>query len=218
MNPIRAIVLDFDGVILESNQAKTQAFEDLADLYPAYRSAMMRYHFENFSMPRHRKFEHYVHVLMGYPGDEGRVREMSDQFSGFVVSRVVNSPFVSGAEAFLGFFAEHLPLYLSSVTPQEELRRIVGMRRLERFFVEVFGDPPCSKPDAIRTVISSNQLAPAEVVFIGDSISDYRAASETGVEFVGRDSGQPFGDLDVELFSDMNEIGDALRRRMGIRA
>ncbi len=214
MSELRAIVLDFDGVLVESNEPKNRAFEDLADLFPSYRQAMVDYHLENYSLPRHKKFEHYVYELMDWAGDEDLVREMARQFSDFVVERVVACPFVPGAQAFLEEFYQRLPLYVSSVTPEEELRRIIRMREMTRFFVDMFGDPPRSKPDAIHHVISSRGLSPSQLLFVGDTASDYQVAMETGVEFIGRDSGQPFKGIKIDLFRDMREIGSEVRRRL----
>ena len=214
MSTIRAIILDFDGVLVESNEAKTRAFKDLFALYPAYRDAMMDYHLANYSRPRMMKFEHYVYELMGRPGDAEMVQTVARQFSEFVVRRVVACPDVPGAWAFLEGFSGHVPLYISSVTPQDELRRIVHARGIGSFFVEVFGDPPYTKQDAIRAVLTREKLLPSEVIFVGDSASDYRAAVDAGLEFVGRDSGLPFDGIEIELHRDLYEIADVVRQRL----
>ena len=214
MSAIRAIILDFDGVLVESNEAKTRAFEDLFALYPAYREAMMTYHLANYSRPRMVKFEHYVYELMGRSGDVEMVQTMARRFSEFVVRRVVTCPGVPGAREFLEEFSRQVPLYISSVTPQDELREIVRARGIDSFLVEVFGDPPCSKLDAIRTVLTREKLLPLEAIFVGDSASDYRAAVEAGLKFVGRDGGLPFEGIEIELHLDLYEIADVVRQQL----
>ena len=106
MSAIGAIVLDFDGVLVESNEEKTRAFEDLFGLYPAYREAMMDYHLAHYSSPRMTKFEYYVHELMERPGDDATIQAMARQFSEFVVQRVIDCPDVSGARAFITEFSK----------------------------------------------------------------------------------------------------------------
>ena len=214
MSAIQAIILDFDGVLVESNEEKTQAFEDLFALYPAYREAMMEHHLANYSSPRMMKFVHCVYELMGRPGDVEMVQTMARQFSEFVVRRVVACPDVPGARAFLDEFWRQVSLYISSVTPQDELRKIVRACGIDSFFVEVFGDPPCKKADAIRAVLACEKLLPSEVIFVGDSASDYRAAVDAGLEFVGRDSGLPFDGIEIELYHDLYEIADVVRQRL----
>jgi phosphoglycolate phosphatase-like HAD superfamily hydrolase len=123
---------------------------------------------------------------------------------------------VPGARAFLDEFSQQVPLYISSVTPQNELLKIVRARKFDPFFVEVFGDPPCRKTDAIRMVLERERLLPSDVVFVGDSVPDYRAAIESGVEFLGRDSGLPFNGVEITLYHNLFEIADVVRERMRV--
>ena len=69
MTVLRAIVLDFDGVLAESNEVKEHAFEDLFALYPLYQEDMRNYHREHYSMPREEKFKYYVSNFMGRKND-----------------------------------------------------------------------------------------------------------------------------------------------------
>ncbi len=214
MTNIRAMVLDFDGVLVESNAAKLSAFKDLFALYTSSQGLMMDYHLANYSLSRMMKFEYYVYDLMQRPGDIDAVKVMAERFSEIVATRVIASPDVPGAREFLDEFSQQVPLYVSSVTPETELKRIIRARRIESFFVEVFGDPPWEKPDAIRRVLERERLSPSEMIFVGDSAADYRTAVEAGVEFVGRDSGLSFNGIDVRPYRDLSEIADVIRERV----
>ncbi len=209
--PVRAIILDFDGVLVESNAEKMQAFEDLFALHPAFGDAMRAFHLANYSRPRMMKFTHYVYQLMDRPGDENAVREMAREFSRIVTARVIACREVPGAADFLKEFSRKIPLYVSSTTPQEELMHIIAARGMEPYFRDVFGDPPVKKADAIREILQREQLSPAEVVFVGDALSDYRVATEAELTFLGRNSGLPFDGLKLRLYEDLYEIGDLLR-------
>ena len=211
---ISAIILDFDGVLVESNEEKTRAFKDLFALYPPYEKEMMSFHLDNHSSPRMAKFEYFVYTIMGRSDDADGVFEMAQRFSKLVMRRVLDCPEVAGARAFLEEFSKRVPLYLSSVTPFDELKEILRIRGFASFFKKVFGDPPFNKKEAIRIVLESEQLLPADVVFIGDSASDYRVATENGLEFIGRDSGLPFDDIEIGLYGDLNEIADNVRLRI----
>jgi phosphoglycolate phosphatase-like HAD superfamily hydrolase len=211
---IGAIILDFDGVLIESNDEKMRAFQDLFALYPAHQDAMLRYHMENYSKPRNVKFEHCVYNIMRRPGDEEAVEAMSRRFSELVMQRVMTCAEVPGMRAFLEEFSKIVPLYISSVTPQKELHQVVEGRKMASFFSGIFGDPPTKKSDAIRTVLHRERLRPHEVVFVGDSVSDYDVATESGVQFVGRDSGLAFGGIHIELHGDLHEIANLLRERL----
>ena len=84
----RAIILDFDGVVLESNDAKTAAFAELAAQYPVEGPQLMAFHLANQSLPRRYKLRHFADVL-GRPGDAGLISELEAALSGLIVRRVL---------------------------------------------------------------------------------------------------------------------------------
>ncbi len=211
MPEVKAIIMDFDGVIAESNEPKTNAFRELFNLYPKYRDAMMAFHTVNYGSPRMKKFEYYVYELMGRPNDFQTVQTIAFQFSNFVVDRVVNSPDVPGLKVFLNEFSEHTSIYVSSLTPQSELVDILSARGISSFFVDIFGDPPHCKTEVIKTVISNEGITPDQIIYIGDSIYDYNVATENGVQFIGRDSGLSFNGVNIKLHKDLFEIATLVR-------
>lgn len=208
---LRALILDFDGVIAESNGVKDQAFAELCGLYPEHREAMLAYHQMHHSSSRMMKFEYYARNLI-IPQDENfLIAQLADQFSSLVVDRVVTCPAVPGAMELLAEFAPLVPLYISSVTPQEELHQILKARGVRHYFAEAYGNPPWPKKEAIAAVLAREGFLPGEVGFVGDSLSDFRAARECGLPFWGRDSGQSFADAAVDLSPDLFVVAGKLR-------
>ncbi|MDQ3516653.1 MAG: HAD hydrolase-like protein [Gemmatimonadota bacterium] len=211
---LRAIVLDFDGVIVESNSVKEAAFESIFARYPAYYEMAMQFHRANVSLSRFDKFRHLA-CAMGEE-DGALVATLADEFSSAVAQSVSDAPPVAGAVDFLEEFGPGTPLYLASVTPQEELERILAARGLRKHFKRIFGYPPVLKADALRAVIDCESAIPAEILMIGDSQGDERAAREVGTRFIARDSGLPLPD-GVAKFADMNEVAFAVRQLMNGR-
>ena len=211
MSKIRAVILDFDGVLAESNEEKEAAFEELFSLYPEHFDSMRAFHIEHLHRPRRVKFAHYVEHIMQQPGNGELVDRMAAEFSALVADRVINCPEVPGASDFLREFSQRLPLYISSVTPQIELEKIVEGRGINPYIKEAFGDPPHAKDEAVQVILRREELAPHQVVFVGDSNSDYLVAQKGGLVFLGRDSGQPFPDADLSLFADLHGVADSLR-------
>lgn len=210
MTPIKVLIMDFDGVIVESNQPKTEAFELFADLYPEYRDEIMAYHFAHYARSRMFKFKYFIDELMGRPGDSALLDKMAAQFAELVAERVALSPEVAGARAFLEEFSQRIPIYLSSATPVDELKAVLRRRDLFPFFTDIFGDPPTPKSEAIRQALAKEGATPADAVFIGDTGSDRRYAAEAGVRFIGRDSGAGFDVADVEVYPDLTAIAAVL--------
>mgnify|MGYP005651117151 FL=1 len=211
MKRIRAVILDFDGVLAESNGEKDSAFEEFFALYPKYAEAMRQYHKEHYTSSRVVKIAYYVEHLMERPGAQDLQDRMAGEFSHRVVDRVINCPEVPGAKSFLEEFSGVVPLYISSVTPQDELNRIVRARRIDMHIKEAFGNPPHTKVDAAEMILKREGLDAEEVAFVGDSASDYEVALQVGLRFLARDSGQSFPSADLELFADLHGVASRLR-------
>jgi phosphoglycolate phosphatase-like HAD superfamily hydrolase len=210
---VRTIILDFDGVIVDSNGVKTAAFADVFARFPEHLERMMAYHHDNVSMSRFDKFDYLLRECLHRPDDAGLRQELADDFSRCTLDRVVACPFVTGAERFLQEFSGKTALYLASVTPQHDLDEILERRELRHFFRGVYGCPPWSKESAIRDVLRIEHISPQQAVLIGDSDGDRRAAAATGIQFVARDSGLPFT-APVNRHADLSQIADAMRARL----
>ena len=211
-SPIRAVIFDFDGVILDSNAVKTEAFGEVFARFPEHAGAMMAYHHAHVSQSRFEKFTHLVEGRLGRRGDQALVRDLAEDFAARLASRMAACPLVPGARGMLEDLAARVPLYLASVTPADELERLLDIHHLRRFFAGVYGCPPWTKPEAVRTIAAALG-GPAGLVLVGDSAGDQRAAGEAGVEFVPRDSGLAF-DPPVRGEPDLSVITSALRRRI----
>ena len=210
---LRALVLDFDGVILESNDVKTESFREVFARFPEHAEAMMRYHTDHVSVSRFAKLEHLVFERLGRPGDRALVEELAADFSRRTRARTAVCRLVPGASEFLAEFAPKLPLYLASVTPEEELADVLVRRDLRRFFVRVFGCPPWTKPGAVAAILEEVGGADG-VALVGDSAGDQRAAREAGIEFIARDSGLPFDEPGTRACRDMFAVADLVRPRV----
>lgn len=208
--PVKALVLDFDGVVVESNDAKTKVFEEIFSRFPEQAGAMMAYHHANVSQSRFAKFE-YLSRLLDRAGDAEFVAGLADAFSKRMRELMKGIPLVPGAEAFLRLAGQRWPVYLASVTPENELNAVIMDRGLKSFFVGVYGCPPWTKSRAIEDVRLREGLNPSEILLIGDSAGDQRAARDTGVRFVARNSGLPFEDPLPVMFADLVEISECLQ-------
>lgn len=190
----KAVIFDFDGVIVESADIKTQAFLDLFAEYPEHRARILRHHLDNLGISRYRKFEWIYSELLRRPLTDQEKERLGSTFSGLVLNKVLSCEFVPGALASLDALrATNRSLFVASGTPQEELEIIIEKRGLVSFFEEIWGTPT-TKVDIISSILARFQLDKSEVVFVGDGLSDFNAASKVGIPFIGRDNGT--GDVD----------------------
>lgn len=210
---LRALILDFDGVILESNNLKTAAFAHVFARFPEHAADMMAYHHAHVSESRFVKFRHLVSERLGRAPDDPLVGELADRFSAEMQRQLTSCAFVPGAEAFLQTVRGRLPVFLASVTPQAELDAILNARGLTPYFTQVYGCPPWTKPRAVAAVVTASG-GPDGLLLIGDSAGDQRAAAANGIEFLGRDSGLRFDDPQPRTFPDMAAMTGAVAPRL----
>jgi len=188
MSRLRVLVFDFDGVILESADVKTDAF---VELYAAHGEAVVAkvraHHLQNLGISRFKKFDWIAEHVLGasITGEESRV--LGERFSALALEKVLEAPFVRGADASLEALSREYPLYVASGTPHAELEMIISSRGFGSWFREVHGAPR-EKPPILRDIARRHELALDQILFIGDGMSDYNAAVEVGVEFLARDT------------------------------
>jgi HAD superfamily hydrolase (TIGR01549 family) len=207
---IKAIIFDFDGVLVESVDVKTRAFARIfEDEGEEIVQKITDYHLKNGGISRVNKFKHYYEEILKCPLSEKKLEELCSTFSRLVADEVVNSPYVNGAREFLEKFYCKIDLYIVSGTPEDELKEIVRCRGMDVFFKNIFGSPR-QKGEIARTIMKQNGYNAREVIFIGDSITDLKGAQDAGIGFIGRvaDSrNNPFEDLGVKVvFKDLNDI------------
>ena len=185
LDDVKAVVFDFDGVILESADIKTEAYHDLFADRPEHQSAIVKYHLQNLGVSRFEKIRWVYRELLGEDLHPCEAERLAERFSELVFQRVLSCEFVPGALDLLRQLEGRIDCYVASGTPQSELDVIVDRRGLRRFFTAVWGAPR-SKTDILTSLVSALHLAPQQLLFIGDGRSDFDAAEATGVRFLAR--------------------------------
>jgi phosphoglycolate phosphatase-like HAD superfamily hydrolase len=183
---IAVVALDFDGVILESNEAKTRAFAELAaDHGPEAATAMVRFHLEHKGESRFVKFDWFFRRLLGRAPTNGELADLNDRFNALSLAAVLAAPAVPGIMDFLESWAGRLPLYVVSGTPEPELRHIAAARDLTRYFIDVLGTP-LGKVEHLRAIMRREDVPAEAILMVGDGGTDLRAALTVGTGFYGR--------------------------------
>ena len=208
---LRAIVFDFDGVILESAEVKTDAFCELYAAHGADVVAKVRaHHLENLGVSRFKKFEWIETNIFGRTLAPEGSKQLGERFTSLALEKVLAAPFVPGIEDALPVLAERYACFVASGTPHDELNLIVERRGLTPRFREVHGTPR-EKPEIVRDLIARHALAPDEILFVGDGLTDYKAAMAVGTHFLARDTAAVHDEwmkLGVRKQPDMRGLAD----------
>lgn len=176
-------VFDCDGVILDSNPIKTEAFRQALDHYPARKvEELVDYHVRHGGVSRYEKFRYFFDSLPG-PSDDDEIQKALKKFSAYCQAQLLEVPLVPGVRSYLEQLnASGISVYVVSGSDQIELIEVLGRRKLLPLFKLVLGSPT-PKRENLKTVLDNRNLRDRGISF-GDAKLDYQIASEHGLDFV----------------------------------
>lgn len=184
--PLKCLVFDCDGVILDSVPVKTKAFGRLAEPYgPEARDRFVMYHTVHGGVSRFRKFEWFFREILNREITPEESAEWGRKFTGYALDEVRKCALIPGALEVLEKWHDRLPLYVCSGTPTEELRVVLKERSLDGYFKGIYGSPP-GKSGVLGNILREEHVEiPEEALMVGDSITDEEAANNNGTLFYG---------------------------------
>lgn len=181
------LLFDFDGVLAESVDIKTEAFRKMYLSYgDDFAQRVVDFHEANGGVSRYEKFK----IINGDWLDEEitpkKIEELANIFSGLVVEGVVNAPEVPGAKEFLDSSSQYIKFIITG-TPTIEIKPILKKRGMVQYFKEAFGSPE-KKGFWVQHILKTENISAEECVFIGDALADYNAAIENDIDFILRET------------------------------
>ncbi len=179
------IFWDFDGVIKESIDIKTNAFMQLFSSYGLKIQEKIKIHHEaNGGMSRFKKIPIYLNYVGENASDE-HITELCNDFSKLVFKNVIDCPWVNGAKEYLLENKYLQMFFLISATPFDELNNIIKELGISNCFSSIYG-APMTKIDAIKKILMETKTIPSDTIMIGDSQVDLDAAVANDVPFILR--------------------------------
>ena len=181
---LKGIIFDFDGVIAESVQVKTDAFSSLYEQYgDNIITKVIEHHEANGGMSRFEKIKLYHESYLKKSITYEEIQELSEQFSELVVEKVIDSPYMPGVFKYIQKCYEKYNLFISTGTPTNEMKQILIGRGIAEYFIEIHGSPE-KKSVHISKIMSKYNYHPDELIFYGDANTDVDAAEQANVPFV----------------------------------
>ncbi len=185
MKEFKIVIWDFDGVIKDSVMVKADAFAELfTDENSNLKERIKNHHLKNIGISRFEKIPIYLRWV-GKEPSKSNISKYTEKFSELVVDRVVNSKWVPGVEKILRVNPFNQIFILASATPLEELNLILKKLKLQSCFKLIYGSPQ-DKHFAISETLNKFNIKCSDMLFIGDSITDYNAASKNKIRFLLR--------------------------------
>mgnify|MGYP001292250983 CR=1 FL=1 len=180
----KGIIFDFDGVISDSVEIKSDAF---AKLFYPYGSDIVKkivaHHKTNGGMSRYEKIKIYHEVYLNKHISEIEISNLADQFSNLVLRKVIDAPYIKGVLKYIQENYKKCKLFISTGTPTSEINTILEAKKIDKYFTDVFGSPE-EKTGHLKMILTKYNFEPNELIFYGDSNSDINAANNLRIPFV----------------------------------
>ncbi|MBI2259904.1 MAG: HAD family hydrolase [Flavobacteriia bacterium] len=183
---IKNIFFDFDGVLAESVNVKTEAFKNLyLPFGEEIANKVVEHHLAHGGISRFEKIKKYHQDFLGIELSENEVFHWAEKFSELVLIGVIESPEVKGAEDFLKKNFENYQFWVITGTPTEEIKIILEKRNWNSYFKGAFGSPE-KKNHWTEFLIEKYDINRKETVFVGDATTDQEAAYYSKLHFILR--------------------------------
>lgn len=193
LSKYKTIIFDCDGVILNSNKIKTNAFYLAALPYgEGAAKELVEYHVLHGGVSRYKKLDHFLSVIVPRHCTEDQspsrhgfstvLEKLLDEYAGIVTKELLACEI---AEGLVELREENLTSkwLVASGGDQAELRTLFRARGIADYFDSgIFGSPDTKEEIIKRETRKGNIDYPA--VFLGDSKYDYEAASSADMDFV----------------------------------
>ena len=184
------LIFDCDGVLLDSNRLKTEAFRQAALPYgESAARRLVQHHVENGGVSRYKKFEHFVKKIVPDAIErETELRVLPDYdallsaYAAAVQEGLRTCAVAEGVEQLRAQTANTRWLVVSG-GDQAELRAVFDERGIAHYFDGgIFGSPDSKGDIVAQEIRNGNIKRPA--LFLGDSRLDHEVAKANGLDFL----------------------------------
>jgi phosphoglycolate phosphatase-like HAD superfamily hydrolase len=184
----KTIIFDCDGVVLNSNKVKTQAFYNTALAFgQAAAERLVKYHVERGGISRYKKFQWFIDNLnkedLAQSKDQPNLDNLLSSYAAEVHKGLRSCQIAEGLTELREKTKNSIWLIVSG-GDQAELRELFAERDISQLFDGgIFGSPDSKEVIMSREREQGNIKSPA--VFIGDSQYDYTAVESVGdIDFI----------------------------------
>ncbi len=189
---MRAVLFDFDGVLVNSEPLHFQALRD------CLRSAQIEIDEEEYS-ERYLAYDDWGAIRAalerhGRSGDSHQVRDLAERKAAIFEDLMRRIPFFPGAKELVRALAQEVPLAIASGALHREIEEILGAGGIRGSFAAIVGadDVTSTKPHPepyLAAMAALSHLAPGleprQCLVFEDSMAGIASALAAGMRVVG---------------------------------
>ncbi len=180
------IIFDFDGVILESMEFRTNGFSRIFENYSKEKvEELTKYHNENGGLSRFHKIRYFYENILDKEITQNQIDSYVNKFSDLMRKELVKEKYrINDSIEFISKIYSGKKLYIASGSEEVELNYLCKEHNIDNMFLEIYGSPK-HKNDIVKYIIETNNYDVDKVCIIGDSKNDLEAAEINKITFFG---------------------------------
>lgn len=184
LSSYKTLAFDCDGVILNSNKVKTEAFYQSALPYgEVFAKKLVEYHIKNGGVSRYKKFDYFLlEIVRKTTVDAEELKSLLEVYAKLVMDGLLSCEVAPGLTS-LKSVTKNARWLVVSGGDQNELIDVFKARGLiDMFDAGIFGSPDTKDVILTREINNNNIIFPA--LFLGDSQYDLESSKRANLDFM----------------------------------
>ena len=184
LSKYQTIIFDCDGVVLNSNFQKIEAYRNTAITYGASKiqaEELVAHHVGLTGISRVVKFKHFLKEIMHEEVTDPSMKTLVDNLNKEVINLLKDCEVASGIER-LKIKTQKSSWMVASGGDQNELRFLFKEKKITSYFDGGIYGSPASKYEIVENKLKQKNFLPA--LFLGDSLYDIQTAQKYNLDFI----------------------------------
>jgi phosphoglycolate phosphatase-like HAD superfamily hydrolase len=181
---LKALFLDFDGVIMNSLSLKNEAYAYAVEEYGLAFADIEERADVYAGLSRFQIVPNIVEDLTGLRPDEATCERLIARFTERDDALRPQMQLLPGCKTFLDAMHGRLRLAVVTGTPQFAIDATADVHELRHWFDTICGSPP-GKIEVVARLLTEWGLTADQCIFMGDGMTDQKAAQAHGMRFIG---------------------------------